>query len=87
MKLIAFPGNRVVYCPSLARIVVSNPAGGIISVSCECCVVMQMSLRGADHSSRGVLLTVVRRGLSRNLNIEEAIDRASPQRQRKKVIK
>jgi hypothetical protein len=28
---------------------------------CECCVLSDMSLRRADHSSRGVLPTVVRR--------------------------
>jgi len=42
-----------------------------MSVSCECCV---LSLRQADHSSRGVLPTVVRRYvLSRNLRNEEAM--------------
>jgi len=30
-------------------------------VCCECCVVKQRSLQRADHSSRGVLPTVVRR--------------------------
>ena len=39
----------------------------------------------ADHSSRGVLLTVVRRGVwSRNLKYEKAVTRIGPQRHKKK---
>jgi hypothetical protein len=43
---------------SLAGIVGSNPAGVWMSLSCECCVFWR-SLRRADHSSRGVLPSVV----------------------------
>ena len=51
-----------------------------MSVCCECCVVRQRSLRWADHSSRGVLPTVVRRCVwSRNLKNEEAMARVRPQ--------
>jgi hypothetical protein len=45
---------------SPAGIVGSNPTGGM-DVCCECCVIRYRSLRRADHSSRGVLATVVRR--------------------------
>jgi hypothetical protein len=43
---------------SLAGTAVSNPAGGTMSVSCECCVARQGSLRRADHCSRVVLQSV-----------------------------
>ena len=44
---------------SLAWIVVSNPAGGM-DVSCECCMFSDRGLCvWADHSSRGVLPSVV----------------------------
>jgi hypothetical protein len=47
-------------------------------VSVVCC---QRSLRRADHSSRGVLPTVVRRCVwSRNLKNEEAMARVGSQR-------
>jgi hypothetical protein len=46
------------------------------------CVVRQKSLRQADHSTRGVPATVVRRFVwSRNLKNEEAMARAGPQLQ------
>jgi len=49
------------------------------------CVVRKRSLRRADHSSRGVLPTVVCRFVwSRNLVNEEALARVGPQRHRKK---
>jgi len=49
-------------------------------------VVMQRYVRGADHSSRGVPPTVVRRCvLSRNLKNEEAVTRVRPQRHRKSM--
>jgi hypothetical protein len=35
------------------------PTGAWKSVSCECCVFRQRSLRRADHSSRGVIQSVV----------------------------
>jgi hypothetical protein len=45
---------------SLAGIAGSNPVGGWMSVSCECWVLSgKRSLRQADHSSRGVLQSVV----------------------------
>ena len=52
-----------------AEIVGSNPTGGMdICLLWVSCVVRQRSLRRADHSSRGVLPTVVRRCVwSRNI--------------------
>ena len=51
--------------PSPAEIVGSNPTGGMdICLLWVSCVVRQRSLRRADHSSRGVLPTVVRRCVS-----------------------
>ena len=47
-----------VCCRLLARIVGSNPAGSKVSVPYEV-VSCQRSLRWADHSSRGVLLSLV----------------------------
>ena len=45
---------------SLAEIVGSNPVGGMDICLLEVlCVVRQRSLLRADHSSRGVLLTVM----------------------------
>ena len=46
---------------SLTGIVGSNPSGGM-DVCCECCVLSgrgKRSLRGADHSSTGVLPNVM----------------------------
>ena len=52
-------------------------------ISCELLCVRWTSLRRAYHSSRGVLLNVVRSGVwSRNRKNEEAIVRAGPQRHR-----
>jgi hypothetical protein len=49
------------------------------------CVLRQRSLRRADHSSRGVLPTVLLRCVwSRNLKNEEAMTRVGSQRHRKK---
>ena len=45
----------------LLRLWFRIPPEAWMPVCCECCVVRQMPLRGADHSSRGVLPTVVRR--------------------------
>jgi hypothetical protein len=40
----------------------SNPAGGMdFCLLCVLCVVTESSLRRADHPSRGVLPTVMRR--------------------------
>ena len=78
----AGPSSRAVCGRSPAAIVGSNPARGMDVV--ECCE----SLRLADYSPRGVLLTVVRRWVwSRNLKNEEAIPRVGPQRHKKKKWK
>jgi hypothetical protein len=45
----------------LLRLWVRIPPEAWMSVCCECWVVRERSLRRADHSSRGVLPTVVRR--------------------------
>jgi len=75
---------------SLAGIVGSNPAGGI-DVCVECwvlCVVRYRALRRADHSSRGVLLTVKCRCVwSRNLKNEEAMARGRPQRHSENIYR
>ena len=66
--------SKAQFCDlSSVEIMGSNPIGTWMSVCCECCV---LSGRGRcdDHSSRGVLPTVVRRCvLSRNLMNEEAL--------------
>ena len=60
------------------------PPGAWMFVCCECCVLS--ALRRADHSSRGVLPTVVRRCVwSRNLKNEEAMTRVGSQRHKKKL--
>ena len=54
--------RRVAACRSPAEILGSNPTGGMdICLLWVSCVVSQRSLRRADHSSRGVLPTVLRR--------------------------
>ena len=59
--------------------IVGFPPGEWMFVCCECCV------RRADHSSRGVLPTVVcHRVWSRNLRNEEAMTHVGSQRHRKK---
>jgi hypothetical protein len=74
----AVPTDRAVKGVGLdrspAEIVGSNPTGAWMSVCCEWCVLYKYrSLQRADHSSRGVLTTVVRRCVwSRNLVNEEA---------------
>ena len=63
------------------------PPGAWISVSCDCCVLSgrERSLRRADQSSRGAILTVVRRWVwSRNLKNEEALAHWGLLRQNKK---
>jgi hypothetical protein len=67
---------------SLAGIVGSNPAGGMdVCLLWVLCVVRWRSLRRADHSSRGILLTVLRRYVwFKNLKNEET--KASIGRQR-----
>ena len=48
------------YCRSLHDTAVSNPAGGMDARFLRVlCIVRYRSLRGADHPSRGVLLSVV----------------------------
>ena len=62
-----------IYGRSPVEIVGSNPTGGMyVCLSCECCQV-EVSRR-VDHSSRGVLPTVMRRCVwSRNLKNEEVV--------------
>jgi hypothetical protein len=58
---------------SPAESVGSNLTGGMdVCLLCVCYYV-ERSLQQADHSSRGVLPTVVRRVWSRNLVYEEAL--------------
>jgi len=60
----------------LLRLWVQIPQETWMSVCCRCCllcVVRKRSLRRADHSSRGVLPTMVCRVWSRNLVNEEAM--------------
>ena len=73
---------------SLAGIVGSNPTGGMgVCLLWVLCIVRKRSLRRADHSSGGVLPTVVRGCVwSRNLVNEEALARVGPQRHRKKKV-
>ena len=47
----------------MLRMWVRIPPGAWMSVCCECCVLSCGSLRRADHSSRGVIPTVVRHSL------------------------
>jgi len=69
---------------SPAEIMGSNPNGGIVvCVLWMLCVVRYRSLRRADHSSRGVLPTVVYRCVwSRNLVNEEALVQCGLSRQK-----
>ena len=57
----------------LLRLWVRMPPRACMSICCECCVVRERSLRRADHSSGGVLPTVVRRVRSRNLDNAEVL--------------
>ena len=60
IKCLTLRGERP--CRSPAEIVGSNPTGGMdICLLWVSCVVRYRSLRRADHSSRGVLPTVLRR--------------------------
>jgi hypothetical protein len=63
------------------------PLGSWIFVCYECCLLSGRGLwRRADHSSRGVLPTVVRRCVwSRNLKNEDTNTRVGSQRHRKKI--
>ena len=72
---------------SSAEIVSSNPTGHMnVSVLWVLCIVRQMCLWLADHSSRGVLPTVVRRCVcSRNLLNEEALPHWGLLRQKQKM--
>jgi hypothetical protein len=57
---VAARSTQWVYGHSLAEIAGSNPAGGMMPVSVECCVSSGRGLFvGADHSSREVLPGVV----------------------------
>jgi len=55
---VAAPSKAWVWSRSLAGIVGSNPAGGM-DVCLLCTLHVVRSLRRADHSSRGVLQSVV----------------------------
>jgi len=75
---VAARSKAWVYGLSLVGIVGSNPAGGM-----DVCLCWVLSLGRADHSSREVLPTVMRRYVwSRNLKNEEALARVGPQRHR-----
>jgi len=65
----------------------SSPTGGMdVYLLWVLCVVRQSFMRQADHSSRGVLPTVVRRCVwSRNFVNEEATARVGSQRHNKKA--
>ena len=71
----------------LLRSWVRVPPGGGMDLVCllwVLCVVRERSLWRADHSSRGVLPTVLRRCVwSRNLKNDEAMTRVGSQRQNK----
>ena len=57
---VAVRNKKWVCCRSLAGIAGSNPAGAIyISVFGVLCVVRKRPLRRADHSSRGVVPSVI----------------------------
>ena len=59
---VAVLSKALVFGRSPAEIVGSNPTGGTdVCLLCVLCVVRQRSLRRTDHSSRGVLPTVVSR--------------------------
>jgi len=72
----------------LLRSWVRIPPGAWMFVCCVCCVLSGRGLcEGADHSSRGVLPTVVRRCVwSRYLKNGKAMTRVGSQRHRKKMI-
>jgi hypothetical protein len=74
-----------VCCRSLLAIVGSNPSGGMkVCLFWMVCVVRKRSLWRADHLSRGVLPSVVRRCVwSRNLVNEEALACVGRQRPKK----
>jgi hypothetical protein len=73
--------SKVWICDRLpAEIMGSNPAGAWMFAFNECCV---LSLRRADHLSRGVLPTAMRRCVwYRNLKNEEAMANVGSQRHR-----
>ena len=64
----------------LLRLWVRIPPRAMMSVSCKCCVVRQRSLRRADHSSRGVLTTAVRRWVWSRNRMHQVIAQFGPQR-------
>ena len=68
------PLRRRSVAARLLRVWVRIPPGAWVFVCCECSVLSgRGSLRRADHSSRGVLPTVMSRVWSRNLVNEEAM--------------
>jgi len=76
--------SRGLAAARLLRLWVRIPPGSWMFVLCECRVLSgRGSLRRADHSSRGVLPTVVRRCVwSRNLVNEEALAHCGLSRQK-----
>jgi len=82
------PGLSLRHRSAVARLLrswVRIPPDAWMFVYCECCVLSGRGLcDGADHSSRGVLPTVMRRCVwSRNRKNEEAMACVGPQRHRK----
>jgi len=84
---VAARSKALVCGSSPTEIVVSNPTGGMdVCLLWVLCVERERSLRRADHSSRGVLLAVMRRCVwSRNLKNEEAMARVGLQHHRKYI--
>jgi hypothetical protein len=79
-------GRRVKNGQSPSEIVGSNPAGGIdVFLLWVLCVFRYRYLRWNDHSSRGVLPTVVRCCVwSRKLKNDEVMTRFGPKHHRKR---
>ena len=66
--------RRTFAASCLLRLRVRIPPRACMFFCCECCVLFGRRLRRADHASRGVLPTVLRRCVwSRNLVNEEAL--------------
>jgi len=77
------PDGRGLTLRPITEIVISNPVGGMdVCLFWVFCVVRYRCLRWDDHSFGGVLPNVMRRCVwFRNLNNEEPMARAGPQRQ------
>ena len=85
---VAARSNACVYGRSFVGVAGSNPAADIdICIWWMLCDVRYRSLWRAEHSSRGVLPTVVRHCVwSRNIKREEVLARIGPQRHRKQYV-